>query len=114
MLARDMKWFSRRQHPYSWTSFIREVSGTYYAVPGDKVIVCDTTDNSVTVFLPSAADAGRGSMITLKDKGNAATNNIILRGRSSSEKIDGANIVTLDTDWTSVPVVSDGKIWLIL
>ena len=53
-------------------------------------------------------------MITLKDKGNAATNNIILRGRSSSEKIDGANIVTLDTDWTSVPVVSDGKIWLIL
>ena len=116
MLARDVRWFSRREHPYSWTSYLKDVSGTYYSVPGDqcRILVCDTSANPVTVFLPAAADVGRGCMITIKDTGNAATNNITLRGSDSLEAIDGSNIIVLDTDYTSVPLVSTGTKWLIL
>jgi hypothetical protein len=116
MLARDVRWFSTRAHPSTWTSYLKDVSGTYYAVPGDqcRVLVCDTSSNPVTVFLPAAADVSRGAMITIKDTGNAANNSITLRGKDNSEKIDGSNIVTLDTDYTSVPLVSTGTKWLIL
>ena len=116
MLARDVRWFSKRQHPFSWTSFIKEVSGTYYAHPGDKcrVIICDTSTNPVTGFLPSAADVGQGAMITIKDNGGGDTNSVTVRGKTTSDMIDGGNIVTLDSAYSSLPVVSDGKKWLIL
>ena len=117
MLSRDVKFFSRREHPYSWTSFLKTVSGTYHGIPGDKcrILVCDTSSQGVTLYLPSAVDVGRGAMITIKDNGGAGTNNISVRVKGGSgEYIDGQQVITLDSSYTSLPLVSDGNQWLIL
>jgi hypothetical protein len=67
----------------------------------------DTT-SSVTFTLPAANGVSAGRFYEFKDTtGNAGTNNIIIN-RAGSDTIDGATSVTLNVNYQSVRLISDG------
>jgi hypothetical protein len=67
----------------------------------------DTT-SSVTFTLPAANGVAAGRFYEFKDTtGSAAANNIVIN-RAGSDTIDGATSVTVNTNYQSIALVSDG------
>lgn len=87
-------------------------SGTSYTVSAsDTVVIADATSNNVTVTLPAASTVN-GYRFYVKRKDGSA--NSVTVARSGGDTIDGATSVTLDAQYTSITVVSDGSNWYIL
>lgn len=74
----------------------------------DNIIYVNTTAAPRTITLPVPTN---GRLLTIKDSvGNAATNNITIN-QHSSEKIDGANSATINTNWGEMQLTSNGTDW---
>jgi len=88
-------------------------TGTTYTIStGDTVIIADATSNAVTITLPVASSM-TGYRFYVKRKDNVTANAVTI-ARSGSDTIDGATSQTLDAQYTSATVVSDGSNWYII
>lgn len=84
---------------------------TYTVTSSDTVIIADATSNSITITLPLASSLpGYRYYIKRKD----STGNTVTIARTSSDTIDGATSQTLNQQYTSATIVSDGSNWYIL
>ena len=87
-------------------------SGTTYTITAnDTVIIANAASNNVTVTLPTASTV-TGYRYYIKRKDSSA--NVVTVTRSGSDVIDGASSQTLDQQYTSMTVVSDGANWYII
>ena len=87
-------------------------TGTTYTISStDTVIIADATSNNVAITLPTASTV-TGYRYYIKRKDNAA--HTVTISRSGSDTIDGATSQTLDVQYTSATVVSDGSNWYII
>jgi hypothetical protein len=87
-------------------------TGTTYTITStDTVVIADATSNAVTITLPTASTV-TGYRYFIKRKDNTA--NVVTVARSGSDTIDGAASFTLDLQYTSMTVVSDGTNWYII
>jgi hypothetical protein len=83
-----------------------------YTITGaDTVIFADATSGNVTITLPAASGLG-GYRFYVKRIDNAA--NTCSVARSGSDTIDGQTSVSLDLQYTSITLVSDGSAWYII
>lgn len=80
---------------------------SYYAT----VVFADATSNNVTITVP-AANTSTGQRYDIKRKDSSA--HIVTVLRSGSDTIDGAASWTLDMQYTSISIISDGSAWYIL
>lgn len=89
------------------------ISGNYTALSTDSSICVTSTASPITITLPTAASAGVGTTIDIKDEsGSAGTNNITIQA-NGAELIDGANTQILNLNYGAVQVRSTGSAWSI-
>jgi hypothetical protein len=77
----------------------------------DNYIICDTTTDSYTLYLPSTLPVC-GTKIMFKDTGNASVNNITINANGST--IDGVSTYALNTNYTKVALLCDNTKWFIV
>ncbi len=83
-----------------------------YTIAGtDVVIFADGTSNNVTITLPTAS-AFTGYRFYVKRIDNAA--HTVSIARSGSDTIDGGTSVSLDLQYTSLTLISNGSAWYII
>lgn len=83
----------------------------YEALPGDQVILVNTSLGPVTVCLPASHASGK--LYEIKDiSGLAATNNITITS-DDGDSIDGAATYVMNVDLQSITVISDGTDWFV-
>ena len=88
-------------------------SATYTIVATDYFIAANSTSNAITITLP-AAGSHSGRVLKIKDVGgNADSNNITIDG-NSSETIDGAASIILESPHAGVTLVCNGTSWFVL
>ncbi len=87
-----------------------EVDATTYTILAtDRTIgVIHTPTAAVTLTLPLASAFPAGYPITIKDEGGNATANNITIDRAGADTIDGATSQTINTDYDSMVIYSDG------
>jgi len=83
----------------------------YTVTATDTVIFADATSGNVTITIPAAASFSGYRFYVKRIDGSANTCTIT---RSGSDTIDGATSFTLDVQYTSVMLVSNGTAWYIL
>jgi hypothetical protein len=72
-------------------------------------LMVNTFSGAITVYLPAPAV---GLSFIVKDSGGAAaSNNITISRIGSTEKIDGANSITISTNYQAKRLISDGTNW---
>ena len=77
------------------------------------VVLANTTDGAITLTLPSAI-GNDGRQFIIKDwKGKSSVNPITMQP-SLSQTIDGASTKTINANYSSFYVISDGANWSIL
>lgn len=81
------------------------LSGTHYTV------LADATSSAVTITLPAASGAIRRIYNIKKID---ATANVVTLQANGAELIDGTNTKTINTQWTSISVQSNGTSWYII
>lgn len=86
-------------------------TSAYTVVLGDfgKTILCSASGAAFTVTLLAAATAGDGFRVAFK-KTDSSVNAVTIDG-NGAETIDGATTVTLDVQYDSFELVSDGSNW---
>jgi hypothetical protein len=92
------------------------VSADYTVKGTDYAIEIDSSAGSLKVFLPSAASAGKGRIIAVKDGGNNAnSNNIKITGSTASDLIEYGVETLISDDKGSKTVISDGvRKWFVI
>lgn len=95
-----------------WTERTTVTSSTYTATENDNVIGVNFA-GTVTITLPDATTLQSGSELTVVDEsGNASSNNITLDG-SGSQTINGSLTATINLDYMSLTVYTDGSNWFV-
>jgi len=83
-----------------------------YTITGtDAVIFANASSGNVTITLPAASSLTGYRFYVKRIDGSA---NICSIARSSTDTIDGQTSVSLDVQYTSLTVVSDGSNWYII
>jgi len=88
---------------------IQADSGAFTAIANSTTVVT-TSGGAATVTLPAPATT---EFVTIKDGGNAETNNITIN-QAVAETIDGAASYVISSNYGSVTLVSDSVNWWIL
>lgn len=76
----------------------------------NSTVLCDCTSNAITINLPAASAAGRLYIIKKID---SSVNTVTIDG-SGGETIDGATTATLNAQYESLTLQSNGSNWFIL
>lgn len=85
---------------------------TNYTISGtDVVIFANATSGNVTITLPAASGNAGYRFYIKRIDGSANTCSI---SRSGADTIDGQTSFTLDIQYTSIEVISDGSAWYII
>ena len=74
------------------------------------IVKCDSQSGDITITLPSSV--GNSGKI-VKFKKISAANNVILDA-DGSETIDGAALITLESPFAAVSLISDGANWFVM
>lgn len=83
---------------------IKEISGTYTVGATDYVLIVDTSSSTATINLPAIVN---GRTLIIKDKGNAATNNITLVRNGGTGQIEGvSSSYIMDADFQEITLVA--------
>lgn len=77
----------------------------------DEVVLCDATAQSNVINLPAAATAGAGRRYIVKKID--ATGHTCTVTPNGSEKIDGAATQVITSQYTGIPMVTDGQNWFL-
>lgn len=83
----------------------------YTITSSDTVIFANAASGSVTITLPAASSLA-GYRFYIKRIDSSA--NSCLVARSGSDTIDGQTSLSLDLQYTSMTVISDGNLWYII
>lgn len=86
-------------------------TSNYTIGSSDTVIFANATSGNVTITLPLASGLAGYRFYVKRIDGSANTCTI---SRTSSDTIDGMTSFTIDQQYTSIAVVSDGSAWYIL
>lgn len=88
-------------------------TGTPYTVgaTADEVVLCDATAQSNVINLPAAATAGAGRRYIIKK--TDSTGHTCTVTPNGSEKIDGAATQVITSQYTGIPLVTDGSNWFL-
>lgn len=89
---------------------VKSKTTTYGATTADEVILCDATGGAFTVTLPTPV-GNTGKVFTVK-KVDAGANAITLA--TAAGTIDGASTKSVQYQYKSLTVVSDGTNWFII
>lgn len=76
---------------------------------GKTVILCDCTNNSITITLPTAVSAV--NIFTIKKTDSSA--NTITVATTSAQTIDGASTQIIGAQYTSIDLISNNANWFI-
>jgi len=89
-------------------------AATYDILDSDEILhVTYTGSGAVTSLTLMSAEVSAGRVITIKDAGgNAGTNNITI-DTEGAETIDGAATATINVNYDSLNIYSDGSNWFI-
>ncbi|PIT99534.1 MAG: hypothetical protein COT74_11080 [Bdellovibrionales bacterium CG10_big_fil_rev_8_21_14_0_10_45_34] len=101
--------------PTSAVGSIQTKNANYSLVASDDVVIGDANGGTFTLTLP-AASSNSGKVYQLKRVDTTAwvaTNHVAI-GTSGSDEIDGESSTSLNTQFESLTVVSDGSTWHIL
>jgi hypothetical protein len=80
----------------------------YSITATDYYLGVNTASNSVKLTLPPASTISIGQTFVIKDEiGTAETNNITISG-SASDKIDGENMLVLESPYAAISLYCDG------
>lgn len=83
-----------------------------YTITGtDVVIFANATSGNVTITLPTASSFASYRFYVKRTDGAGNTCSV---ARSGSDTIDGQTSISLDTQYTSLTLVSDGSAWYII
>ena len=89
------------------------VSHTIGPTSPETVILVNTSTNACTIDLPNTPALTAGRFYVIKDiSGNASINNITIN-RADSATIDGATSQTINSNYGSMKLISDGTNWFI-
>ena len=83
------------------------ITTNYSATTSDYILQVDSTSGALTIDLPSAATAGAGTVIIIKDASGAAEANNIIVAPNGTDTVDGGTYTITDT-YASVTFVSNG------
>jgi hypothetical protein len=83
----------------------------YTALVSDNIVAVTDTSSPRTITLPSAATAGAGATLEIKDESGAAGINAITILRAGSDTIDGATSKTINTNYGYLQLYSTGASW---
>ncbi len=106
---------ARRNHGFDGANYLSRralaISATIKNV--DELIAVTSTSAERVMTLPEAAKVPPGAYITVKDEsGGAATKNIkVVPKTPASEKIDGAEVQTINANYGKLVVYSNGVNW---
>ena len=93
------------------TNFVNVSTSSYTILNTDFIIFCDyTTTGPVSLTLPSAS--GVNLLYIVDSGGNASTNNITVSGPSGT--INGQPTCTINTNYTSLTITSNGTNYFII
>jgi hypothetical protein len=94
------------------TAFATSTKTSNYTISGtDVVIFANATSGNVTITLPAAASNAGYRFYIKRIDGSGNTCSI---ARTASDTIDGQTSISLDLQYTSLTVVSDGGAWYII
>jgi hypothetical protein len=110
-LVLQQKIQQRYRAPTINTNYSVAVNADYFVKFTTQASGWTNTATNGTITLPSAATAGAGSAYIIKDSGTAATRNLSVTG-TGGQTIDGAASVTMNTNYQTLRVISDGSNWL--
>lgn len=79
-------------------------AGSYSVASSDVVIVCNTTNGTITINLP-AASSSNGRLLRIIDSGNAGTNAITIAA-NGSDTIQGNATLIMNIDNESISTTS--------
>lgn len=100
--ARDAAAILNPQEYNNWVS--KDATGVLAV---DEINILTTQTSPITLTIPTLVITRAGSIITIKDTGNAAAHNITI-ATEGAETIDGADTITLNQNYAAVKLVSDG------
>ncbi|MCA9333613.1 hypothetical protein KC963_01040 [Candidatus Saccharibacteria bacterium] len=86
-------------------------TSNYTVTTSDTVLLADAASGNITITLP-AASSSSGYRFFIKRIDNSG--NTVTVQRAGSDTIDGATSQTLDLQYTSITVVSNGSNWYII
>lgn len=86
-------------------------AAAYTASHNDLVLV-DASGAGVTITLPTVSALMKGMQVGIKKTDSSA--NVVTVATPGSETIDGANTLSLTTQYESYILISDGSNWHIL
>jgi len=74
----------------------------------DYYVCADTSGGTLKLTLPQASTATNGQTFVIKDEGGAANVNPITVSGSAADKIDGENMILLNSPFASISLYCDG------
>lgn len=86
-------------------------TSNYTAATSDTVLLADAASGNVTITLPTASTASGYRFFVKRIDGSA---NSVSVQRSGSDTIDGVASQSLDVQYTSITIVSNGSNWFII
>ena len=97
----------------SWWRYFQELSGAIANLAGTltgTLAVVDTSSGPQNYSLP--ANPADDTLVTIKDNGNAAANNITIQGNGNL--IDGQPTFVLRNNWSSARFVFESGQWYVI
>lgn len=85
-----------------------EAQSTSFTAAAGKTYLVSTSGGAVTVTMPAAA---LNAFVRIKDSAGAVDTNAITINTPGAETIDGAASETIDSNYQSMTLVSDGTNW---
>jgi len=86
-------------------------TGNYTSTIADYLILCDASSGVFTITLPASAGV-KGRQYTIK-KTDSSQNSIAIDG-NAAETIDGQATKSLNLQYESITIQSDGSNWFII
>ena len=84
-------------------------TANYIITTADYYIGADSTSNTILLTLPTASTTTNGQTFIVKDEGgNANNNNITISCSVGADKIDGQNLIILESPYASLQIYCDG------
>lgn len=104
-------WYDTSSGVMSPTGSIKTKTTDFSLTPYDFTVLCDASSGTLTVTLPYAAYVN-GHIFSIK-KIDSSSNPVTIT-TINPDTIDGSQTTSIDIQWTSISIQSDGANWYIL
>ena len=108
--ASDRRW---RNGYLSPILAVASTSASYTLLTTDHVFLGNAAAGAITITLPAVANIPTGKLYEVKKTDSSNGNAITIDG-NAAETIDGALTTTINTQYESIKIISDGSNWHLL